>query len=179
LLQALPDMLFRLSRDGEYLEFKPAAGLEPYVPASEFLGRNVRDILPADAVSLILPALALAADTGSTQVVEYQLELPEGPRDYEARIVSLGGDEVLAIVRDTSAWPSPARPRDADRYGLTQRELMVLRLAAAGKTDKQIGADLHISSATVQKHVAHILRKMDSASRTEACVRAVRENVLG
>jgi PAS domain S-box-containing protein len=63
-------------------------------------------------------------------------------------------------------------------YGLTFRELTVLYLVAAGKEDREIGVELGISHLTVQKHVAHILEKMDAHSRTEASVRAVRDGLL-
>lgn len=49
---------------------------------------------------------------------------------------------------------------------------------AAGRADKEIGFELGISVQTAQKHVANILHKMGTASRTEASVRAVREGLL-
>lgn len=64
-------------------------------------------------------------------------------------------------------------------YDLTFRERVVLNLVAAGKSDKEIAAELSISPLTAQKHVSNILRKMNAASRTEAGVRAVREGLLG
>jgi DNA-binding NarL/FixJ family response regulator len=63
-------------------------------------------------------------------------------------------------------------------YGLTFRELTVLRLVVAGKSNKEIGVTLGISPFTASKHVANILRKMGAGSRTEAGVRAVREGLL-
>jgi DNA-binding NarL/FixJ family response regulator len=56
---------------------------------------------------------------------------------------------------------------------LTDRELDVLRLAAKGYTNKAIGVQLTISDRTVQGHLAHIFAKLQSASRTEAVMRAV------
>ncbi len=63
-------------------------------------------------------------------------------------------------------------------YGLTFREFTVLHLAADGEADKAIADQLGISTFTVSKHVANILGKMAAASRTEACVRALREGLL-
>jgi PAS domain S-box-containing protein len=63
-------------------------------------------------------------------------------------------------------------------YGLTFRELTVLHVVAAGKADKEIGSELGISPLTASKHLTNILSKMDAASRTEACVRALREGLL-
>jgi DNA-binding NarL/FixJ family response regulator len=56
---------------------------------------------------------------------------------------------------------------------LSERELEVLVLAAKGRTNKSIGAQLGISDRTVQGHLAHIFNKLHAGSRTEAVMRAV------
>lgn len=58
---------------------------------------------------------------------------------------------------------------------LTDRELQVLRLAAKGIGNKQIGIELGISDRTVQGHLASIYSKLDVSTRTEAVLYAVRE----
>lgn len=56
--------------------------------------------------------------------------------------------------------------------GLTAREAEVLRWVAAGKSDVQIAAILHISARTVQKHLQHSYEKLGVESRTAAAMRA-------
>ena len=63
-------------------------------------------------------------------------------------------------------------------YSLTFRELTVLHLVAAGRSDKEIAVELVVSPQTVHKHVANILAKMDVSSRTAAATRALREVLL-
>lgn len=58
---------------------------------------------------------------------------------------------------------------------LSERELDVLRLAAQGLGNKQIGAALSISDRTVQGHLANIYAKLHVATRTEAVMFAVRQ----
>lgn len=58
---------------------------------------------------------------------------------------------------------------------LTERELEVLRLAAKGMGNKQIGVELSISDRTVQGHLANIYAKLHVTTRTEAVLFAVRE----
>jgi DNA-binding CsgD family transcriptional regulator len=53
-------------------------------------------------------------------------------------------------------------------YGLTERELDVLRLLGAGLTNREIGARLRISTGTAGVHVSNILRKLGAASRAQA-----------
>ena len=57
----------------------------------------------------------------------------------------------------------PAAP-----YGLTPRELTVLRLLSQGRSNGQIGAELFISTKTASVHVSNILRKMQVPSRVAA-----------
>jgi DNA-binding NarL/FixJ family response regulator len=64
--------------------------------------------------------------------------------------------------------PTPASAEPQAQLGLTSRELDVLRLLAAGRTNRQIGAELFISPRTAGVHVSHILAKLGLASRGEA-----------
>jgi len=100
LLMAIPDLMFRISRDGIFLEFQPAKDVELFVPPSEFLGKKVDDVLPGEVAQLAMRYLERALQTGDTQVFEYQLPIEGNMRDYEARIVVSGEDEVLVMARD-------------------------------------------------------------------------------
>jgi DNA-binding CsgD family transcriptional regulator len=59
-------------------------------------------------------------------------------------------------------------------YGLSEREIEVLRLLAAGRTNRQIGQTLFISESTAGVHVSHILTKLGVAGRVEAATIAAR-----
>jgi DNA-binding NarL/FixJ family response regulator len=61
--------------------------------------------------------------------------------------------------------------------GLSSREVEVLRLIAAGKSNPQIAEELVISLNTVQRHVSNILAKTGLANRTEAAAFAHRHNL--
>jgi DNA-binding CsgD family transcriptional regulator/tetratricopeptide (TPR) repeat protein len=69
----------------------------------------------------------------------------------------------------------PGRPTP---YGLTARELDVLRLLTAGRTNAQIGAELYISPKTASVHVTSILRKLDVSGRVQAAALAERAGLL-
>ncbi len=64
-----------------------------------------------------------------------------------------------------------------DDHGLTPRELDVLRLLAAGRSNEQIGEALFISPRTAQTHVTHLLAKLGLANRTEAAAFAHRHGL--
>jgi DNA-binding CsgD family transcriptional regulator len=66
---------------------------------------------------------------------------------------------------------------DSSPFGLTDRELEVLRRVAAGRTNKQIAGDLFISPKTASVHVSNILAKLGVAGRGEAAAIAHREGL--
>lgn len=73
------------------------------------------------------------------------------------------------------ARPSATMPRP---YGLTERELAVLRLLAAGRTNPQIGTELYISATTARVHVSNILCKLGVSNRAQAAAVAERAGLL-
>jgi non-specific serine/threonine protein kinase len=81
------------------------------------------------------------------------------------------------LQREPPAQSSPS-PAAAIQLGLTDREMEVLRLLGAGKSDREIAEDLYISVRTVGTHVSNILGKLEVPSRSAAVARALREGVL-
>jgi DNA-binding CsgD family transcriptional regulator len=75
-----------------------------------------------------------------------------------------------ALAPDRSAAPEPSSR-------LSARELEVLRLVAAGHTDREIAAALTISRRTATTHLTHILDKLGLDSRTAAAAYAVRHGL--
>ena len=61
---------------------------------------------------------------------------------------------------------------------LSAREIEVLQRIAAGKSNKEIGAELFISEGTVKTHVKSIFAKLDVVSRTEAVAAATRRGLI-
>jgi DNA-binding NarL/FixJ family response regulator len=98
--------------------------------------------------------------------------------------------EIVRAVRATAAGQSAIDPVIAPRLiarltrpaagsdTLTERELDVLRRAAHGLTNKQIGAELQISDRTVQNHLANIYAKLGVASRTEAVTAGLQRRLI-
>ncbi len=73
--------------------------------------------------------------------------------------------------------PAPARRATNGPEALSRREREVLRLVAAGYTDREIADLLSISKRTASDHVGHILRKLDARSRSDAAAFAVRNGL--
>ena len=84
---------------------------------------------------------------------------------------------VMRLVRrfaEDAAPPSePSAAKREERGSLTPRELGVLRSLAAGKTNRQIAQELHLSLSTVKRHLERIISKLGVPDRTQAAVKAV------
>jgi PAS domain S-box-containing protein len=100
LVEALPDLIFRIGRDGTYLYVKSGRPRELFASPRRYLGKKVTDRLPPEVAARALEKIERALSGSDTQVLEY--EIPRGGeiRSYEARIVQSGRDEVLSVVRD-------------------------------------------------------------------------------
>ena len=74
--------------------------------------------------------------------------------------------------RRTAAPAFDGNPRALAELGISPRELAVLREIAAGHSNKQIAANLHVSPNTVKTHVARLFEKLGARRRTEALRKA-------
>jgi PAS domain S-box-containing protein len=102
LLDAIPDMIFEFKRDGTILQFIPSATSRPLLPPEEFLGRMIKDVLPASVADQTTFSIERVLDSGHVHAFEYQLLQDGENRTFEARITPLSVDTVLAMVRDVS-----------------------------------------------------------------------------
>src|SRR5262249_42267407 len=100
LLDAIPDLMFRVSRDGTTLDVRAESSAALLLPVEEQIGRNARDILPPEVADAVLACIERALDTGSVSSVEYELQIEGAARTFESRMVPSGPNEVVTIVRD-------------------------------------------------------------------------------
>jgi DNA-binding CsgD family transcriptional regulator len=104
------------------------------------------------------------ADTRLTAALAISREL--GMRSLEERVVALL-EHARTHSTKTRSYPG----------GLTPREVEVLRLIAAGKSNREIAETLYVSFNTVTSHVHNLLAKIGAANRTEAAAYAVRHSL--
>jgi LuxR family transcriptional regulator, maltose regulon positive regulatory protein len=142
----------------------------------------------ASALAALSEALALAHPEGYIQVFADEglemrallVRLIAAQRDDERsdQRVPLGylGRLMRALDAAGGAAGTPAGRRGVGVPGLaeplSEREVEVLRLLAAGKSNHDIAEELFVALDTVKKHVSHILAKLGANNRTEATARA-------
>jgi signal transduction histidine kinase len=165
LLSILPDLMFRLRRDGTYLEF--AGDLSRLAtPADELLGSNIHAILPAEVARALMGCAERALASQRVEHVEYRLRTLAGPIcDFEARVVPSGPDEVLAVVRDETE-------RNAVEAELRASRARVLH--AADQERRRLERNLHdgaqqrLLSASMRLHVVALQLDSDPSAAKEA-----------
>ena len=85
---------------------------------------------------------------------------------------------VLGVVIGKRVFAAPAptsfdgNPKAQASLGISERELTVLHELAAGRSNKEIAAQLHVSPNTVKTHVARLYEKLEAKRRTDAVNKA-------
>lgn len=100
ILNAIPDLMFLFDRNGTYLDYHARNEELLAVPASEFVGKNVSDVLPPELAATVVRRLPEVLKSETPVVLEFNLTVPRGPRVFEASMVRCNGSKILAIVRD-------------------------------------------------------------------------------
>lgn len=106
LVEALPDMLFLYSRDGIYLDVQvkdysqlSRTGYQLHKDHS-LVGSKVKDIMEPDIANVIISGIEKTLRTERLNLFEYSYDIDRKPHYFEARMVPVGDNEVLSIVRD-------------------------------------------------------------------------------
>ncbi|MBK8005107.1 MAG: PAS domain S-box protein [Gemmatimonadetes bacterium] len=100
LLAALPDIVYRMGRDGTFLDVRVPPGAQPVLPVDQVLGRRITEYFNPEQAQMHLDATVRALDSGEVQYLEFALRRGPLLRYREARFVPAGPDEVLTVVRD-------------------------------------------------------------------------------
>ena len=102
LLEAIPDLMFRLSAAGVFLDYSATRPETLLVPPSQFLGRSVSEVMPPPIAAQIMAHLARVLERGGVEVFEYELGVKGRTCHFEARLVRSESDEAAVIVRDVT-----------------------------------------------------------------------------
>jgi diguanylate cyclase (GGDEF)-like protein len=115
-LAAIPDTFFRMNKEGYYLDYEQGHEASNVFASELCVGRHLSQVLPPDIASHMMEQVHTVLDSQHIRSLDYALPLP-GPaprarqgehpaplpvRQFEARLVATGPDEVLGLVRDIS-----------------------------------------------------------------------------
>lgn len=102
LLDAVPDMVFVFTREGEYIDYYAHDSELLVTSPADFLGRNIRDVFPQTLAEGFFSKVELVFQTHESQLFEYSLNLSGGIHEFEAHIGLYQNTNLLCVVRDVT-----------------------------------------------------------------------------
>jgi PAS domain S-box-containing protein len=102
LVQAIPDLLIRLHRNGTFLDIHYGSNVRVFNLDKAQIDKHIQDVLPPATAEVMLQTIQAALQTQQIRVDERQIEFNGKIYYEETRIVPCGNDEVLIIVRDVT-----------------------------------------------------------------------------
>lgn len=183
LLKTVPDM----SVIAEAADGKQAVELfRQHKPDVTIMDLRLPGMSGVDAITAIrreFPAARIIVLTTFDGDEDIYRALQAGARGYLLK--DMFGEELMDAIRTVNAGKTRIPPAVAQRLAermsspnLTGRELDVLKLIVAGKSNKEIGAGLAISEATVKTHINSLLSKLAVSDRTQAATTALQRGIV-
>ncbi len=137
LLDAIPDTILRIARDGTYLDIRPDEHTARLGPPEEMIGRTVRDLLPDDLATTVMSSIERTLESRAVTTIEYELPILDVGHWKEARMVPSADGEVVAISRDFTEQ----RRAEAEQQRLAAEQAALRRVAtlvAANAAPEQV-----------------------------------------
>ncbi len=163
---------------------------QPDVVLMDVAMPTMNGIEATKAITALYPRIKILTLSGMDDVKTVRQMIAAGAVGYvlkEARPEELavtirdvhGGKAVFSSeLVDALLKPNPAVAQSIQDYGLTRREVEILRCLAESMTNAEIAEALTISQATVKFHISNILRKLNVNTRSGAVVLAARQGIV-
>lgn len=103
ILDAVPDMMFRLSVDGIFIGYNLGEQDSFFIPKEKLIGRTTGEVFPSEIATQLAPYLTQALESKNVITFEYKVgEGDEDGSDFEVRLMKSANSELLMIIRDIS-----------------------------------------------------------------------------
>jgi signal transduction histidine kinase len=151
LLEAIPDKMFRVRRDGIILDIQESPE-HTSVPTEVKVGSSVYDVpVPREVVDRVMAAGRRALETGQMQTFEWQRRVEMDLRYLEGRFIPSGDDEFIVLSRDVTE-----RKRQEIEQAALHR--VALAVAADGRTERIFDLVTKEVGGVLEAHSANLLR---------------------
>ncbi len=114
ILQAMPDMMFQIKKDGTICNYKLSTDNCIYESPETELNIKIDDVFPAHIAEMELKVIEQALLTNKIQTMQYAMPVKGDMRDFELRVVASGEDEVMAVVKDITEIKQAEEMRKKD-----------------------------------------------------------------
>jgi PAS domain S-box-containing protein len=162
ILQAIPDIIFMMSEQGDYLDFRGGRG-RVFINPETIIGTNILDSnVPKEVAQLILKANQKAIETGEVQTIEYQLLFSDGfIRHYESRSVKYSDNQILRIVRE-----------------ITESKLVQLEKNQLLQETQLLNEELRASEEEIRQTLEHTIELKEEIEKREIALLQVNEDLV-
>jgi len=129
LLEAIPDMILELSKEGMVINVIPPKGMEDPMPASQFVGKQIHEVLSETAAKQTIFAIQRSLETSHIGMFEFEEKLGNNIRAMEARVVPNSLDTVIMMIRDITQrkWADTEREKLISELEVRSKESETLR----------------------------------------------------
>jgi len=173
-LNALPDLMFEMTRDGTVRNFHAARTDMLHAQPKDFMNKDIEKSMPADAARIIKAALVEAAAKGASSGSVYSLEKPQGVIWYELSITAKGDPRLpetnfIVLSRDITdrklAEKKLQQANDSLQDRLLEIEALQERLQEQAVRDHLTGLyNRHYLQETLDREIARAMRSDQSVS---------------
>jgi two-component system, NarL family, response regulator LiaR len=182
--ESFPDIrVVGIASTGEELLARLAEWLPDVAIVDLLMPGGIDGVETTRRIAQFFPTIKVIALTASTDEARMSAVLRAGASGYVRK--DADPELLLSAVRSVALGRSFIDPSAAGSAllhstssKLSTRELEVLREAALGRTNREIGERLFISEETVKSHVAHVLAKLELQNRTQMVAYAVRHRLV-
>jgi PAS domain S-box-containing protein len=100
ILSVIPDLIFVLSVDGVFLDFKSGSSDDLAIPVAEFINKSIFDVLPKSICNKAKTAIDSVMKDRNSNSIEYKLKINSKMNSFECVIVPFGDSRVIAMIRN-------------------------------------------------------------------------------
>lgn len=165
LIRGMPDMIIRARADGTYLAIAGRERFTVYDDDHFSVGTSLYDSLPQEQAEQRMYYIRQALATGELQRYEHQLTVDGQLRQEEVRIVVIGADEVMVLVRDITER----------KQAEAERQQFIHTLAEKNQALEHMRDELAIANATLEQRVSE---RTQALSDTLAQLRATQKQII-
>lgn len=151
ILEAMPDSLFILDREGNYLEMLNSPKFDPQHIFTNAVGKNIRELFSKEIADIHFDHLKKTFDTGKVNSYEYHGIVGYETYEYEARMVAISDTKVLRLIRDITDRRKVEREIKKLTIAIEQSPVAIIITDVTGKLEYMSPAFLTMTGYTYEE----------------------------